>query len=156
MSKMDLKGKMAQGLARNEKKFEAADKAMAAGGLTTEFALQPAPPEATGESLAALATAKPAKPKAKTSKAPMRNTRAEVKKPAGESSVVKETFSLPPDESAQIDRVRMRAAGLGVMLNRSEVVRLGVLAALKYLDDVQLVEAAEAIPRIKTGRPAGG
>jgi uncharacterized membrane protein len=155
MSKMDLKGKLNQGLARNEaQKFEAADRAMASGGLRPEFGLTPAPPEATGVSLGP-ADEKPAKPK-KTSRAPMRNSRADVKKPVGESAIVKETFSLPPDESAQIDRVRMRAAALGAMLNRSEVVRLGVMAALKYLDDEQLLEAANAIPRIKTGRPAGG
>lgn len=154
MSKMDLKGKLNQGLARNEQqKFEAADKAMAEGGLRPAFGLTSPPPDATGESLAPTASEKPAKTK-KTSRAPMRNSRADVKKPVGESAVIKETFSLPPDESAQIDRVRMRAAALGTMLNRSEVVRLGVMAALKYLDDEQLLEAANAIPRIKTGRPS--
>jgi hypothetical protein len=137
MTKMDLKDKLNQGIARNEQMLEAADKAMAAGGL--QVAGQAPAPE------------KPAR--ARKTKVPLRNSRAEVKKPVGESAVIKETFSLPPDESALIDRVRMRAAALGMMLNRSEVVRLGVLAALKYLDDGQLVEAADAIPRIKTGRP---
>lgn len=155
MSKMDLKSKLAQGLARNEQqKFEAADRAMAEGGLGGA-SLPPVPPapeaalkhqELASEEL----TTKPAK-----TRAPMRNARGTPKRPVGESSIVKETFSLPPDESARIDRVRMRAAALGMMLNRSEVVRLGLLAALNFLDDAQLVEAADQIPRIKTGRPAG-
>lgn len=137
MTKMDLKDKLNQGIARNEQLLEAADKAMAAGGLQAG-----GPPPV------------PEKPvRSRKPKVPLRNSRAEVKKPVGESAVIKETFSLPPDESALIDRVRMRAAALGMMLNRSEVVRLGVLAALKYLDDGQLAEAADAIPRIKTGRP---
>ena len=154
MSKMDLKSKLNQGLVRNEQqKFEAADKAMADGGLQPAFGLTPPPPDATGVSLAPVKTEKLTKPK--KTKAPVRDSRATKKLPTGESSVVKETFSLPPDESARIDRVRMRAAALGMMLNRSEVIRLGVLAALNFLDDTQLVDAAEQIPRIKTGRPAG-
>lgn len=144
MSKMDLKGKLNQGLARNEEtKFEAADRAMASGGLTPATAASPAP-----------AVDVPKAKKGKVSRAPLRDSRRPAKVPAMESSIIKATFSMPPEDSNALDRVCLRAAALGAKLNRSEAVRLGIMVALKYLDDEQLFEAANAIPRIRTGRPS--
>lgn len=55
------------------------------------------------------------------------------KAPKGDSVIIRETFSIPPDESAALDAMRVRAAKAGVMLNRSEIVRAGI-AALRLLD----------------------
>lgn len=45
----------------------------------------------------------------------------------------------------------MRAARLGDILNRSELVR-ACTGALAHLGDEQLVEVASTVERIKTGR----
>ena len=80
---------------------------------------------------------------------PIRVTR---KMPKRESVIIRETFSLPPDESARIDAMRMRAAKAGVMLNRSEIIRAGI-AALTQLDEAPFLTIANNVPKLKTGRP---
>lgn len=80
---------------------------------------------------------------------PIRVTR---KMPKRESVIIRETFSLPPDESARIDAMRMRAAKADVMLNRSEIIRAGI-AALTQLDEAPFLTSANNVPQLKTGRP---
>ncbi|SER86022.1 hypothetical protein [Giesbergeria anulus] len=74
------------------------------------------------------------------------------KESAGDSAIIRETFSLPPSDSALIDQLRQRSAAQGVMLNRSEILRAG-LAALNMLPDSKLVEISNLVPKMKTGRP---
>lgn len=52
-------------------------------------------------------------------------TRIARKRPKGESVIIRETFSLPPGESAQIDTACQRSAMAGLMVNRSEIIRAG-------------------------------
>ena len=73
------------------------------------------------------------------------------KVPKGESSIVRETFSLPPADSADIEAVRRRGAAAGVMLNRSEVVRAGIAALLK-IDELTFNEVVSGVPKLKSGR----
>lgn len=136
MSKTNILGRMQKAVEAKDK-FAAADQAMAEGALAPPHAA-PVPPVAEPEATPA--------PKAVR---PSRTTR---KQPRGESVIIRETFSMPPDESARIDQARMRAARLGVILNRSEVVRAGI-AALALLDEDQLAEVAGNVEKIKTGRP---
>jgi len=81
-------------------------------------------------------------------------TRVTRKRPKGESVIIRETFSLPPGESAQIDTARQRSAMTGLMVNRSEIIRAGI-AALQVLDDATFLRIVSAVPKLKTGRPAG-
>ena len=75
------------------------------------------------------------------------------KQPKGESAIIRETFSLPPDESDKIDSLRMRAAKVGIMLNRSETIRAGI-EALLYLDEKSFSAVVAKVPKLKTGRPS--
>lgn len=79
-------------------------------------------------------------------------SRVTKKESVGDSAIIRETFSLPPGDSALIDQLRQRSAAQGVMLNRSEILRAG-LAALSELSDSKLVEIGNSVPKMKTGRP---
>lgn len=79
------------------------------------------------------------------------NVRVTKKVPKGDSSIVRETFSLPPLDSELIEAVRQRGAVVGVMLNRSEVVRAGV-AALMTLDEDTFKRVVSGVPKLKSGR----
>lgn len=64
------------------------------------------------------------------------------------------TFSIPPAEGDRIDRVRIRLAQAGHLLNRSEVVRLGLIA----LEDVHqdtIGTLVDRLDRMRPGRPNG-
>lgn len=79
------------------------------------------------------------------------DVRVTKKVPKGESSIVRETFSLPPADSAEIEAVRRRGAVTGVMLNRSEVIRAGI-AALMTIDDETFNRVVSGVPKLKSGR----
>lgn len=81
-------------------------------------------------------------------------SRVTKKAAAGDSSIIRETFSMPPADSALIDQLRQRIAAQGVILNRSEILRAG-LAALSALPESMLADAGNRVPKMKTGRPKG-
>jgi hypothetical protein len=139
MSKPSLTARMKAGVAAPDK-FAAAEAAMASGGLPATTAA-PTPTEA----------AKAATPGAQF----VAGSRVTEKATTGEGSIIRETYSLPPSDSALIDQLRQRTAAQGVMLNRSEILRMG-LAALKSMDDASLATLGSAVPKMKTGRPRGG
>lgn len=107
-------------------KFKAAEAAMAAGVLNVPT-VEATPPVQT-------------------------SSRDEKKVVVGDGSVIRENFSMPPSDSMLINELRTRAAAKGVLLNRSEVLRAG-LAALSALDDAQLADVANRVPKMKAGRP---
>jgi hypothetical protein len=78
--------------------------------------------------------------------------RGEPKKLRAGSSVIRQTFSMSLDDDALIDEIQINLCAIGVILNRSEVIRAGI-AALRYLDADSVAEIIELIPKIKTGRP---
>jgi hypothetical protein len=119
-------------------KFAAAEAAMATGTLETAAAAPIAPTPA-----AALAS-----PVA----ASVPVSRSTKKESIGDSAIIRETFSMPPGDSDLIDQLRQRSAAQGVMLNRSEILRAG-LVALSTLSDAKLVEIGNKVPKMKTGRP---
>lgn len=126
-----LKDKMMAGAAAPDK-FAAAEAAMAAGGLVQ--------PVATGDKLAEPAQVAPAK-------AP------EGKRPPRGGQAVRESLTLLPDESAIIDSLRLRLATVGVIPNRSELIRTGLLA-MRDLDAETLAQLLDKVPKLKPGRPA--
>lgn len=74
---------------------------------------------------------------------------AKAKKP----KLVRDSFTIPKDEYEGIDALKLRAALQGHLVKKSELLRSG-LKLLSTLDDKQLLAALEAVPSIKTGRPA--
>ena len=71
-----------------------------------------------------------------------------VKKP----KLVRDSFTIPKDEYAGIDALKMRAAALSHPAKKSELLRAG-LKALAGMSDSALRAALKAVPAIKTGRP---
>ncbi len=119
-------------------KFAAADRALAeVPDASKEPVAEPIPSEVMGVNAAFVP-----------------GTRVTRKRPKGESVIIRETFSLPPGESAQIDTARRRSAMAGLMVNRSEIIRAGI-AALQVLDDATFLQVVSTVPKLKTGRPAG-
>lgn len=67
---------------------------------------------------------------------------------------VRATFSLPDSAITEIEDLRTELARRGVILNRSEVVRLG-LTALRQLSEKELLRSVHELDRLKAGRPKG-
>lgn len=127
-----LKDKMMAG-AQAPDKFAAAEAAMSAGGL-----VPPTVPAVVPEPVPAAPT---------FAKVPG------AKRPPGSGQAVRESLTLLPEESAIIDNLRLRMATVGVIPNRSELLRAGILA-LKDLDAKVLEELLGKVPKLKPGRPS--
>ena len=67
--------------------------------------------------------------------------------------LVRDSFCMPKDEYAQIELLKQRLLTLGKAVKKSELLRAGVLA-LARADDDSLQAYLEAVPNLKTGRPA--
>lgn len=65
---------------------------------------------------------------------------------------VRDSFTMPKQEYAQIAEMKQRAAKLGRPTKKSDVLR-AALALLGALSDSHLLAALQAVPSIKTGRP---
>lgn len=66
--------------------------------------------------------------------------------------LVRDSFTMPKLEYAQISGIKQRAIKRGQDVKKSEVLRAAV-ALLSGLDDDQLLAALKAVPSLKTGRP---
>ena len=73
---------------------------------------------------------------------------AKPKKP----KLVRDSFTIPKDEYAGIDKLKERSVALGRPAKKSELLRAGLMALLA-LSPNALHAALEAVPTIKTGRP---
>lgn len=87
--------------------------------------------------------------KAAPTPAPVLVKEPKLKKP----KLVRDSFTCPKDEYATIDALKLRAAKQGHVVKKSELLRAG-LRLLSGLGDAQLLMALQAVPAIKTGRPA--
>ncbi|OMG51672.1 hypothetical protein BJN45_17290 [Azonexus hydrophilus] len=68
------------------------------------------------------------------------------------AKVIRATFSLPSSCLEQLDRLQVEFGRKGHILNRSEVVRIG-LAALERMRQDELQSAATYVEHLKAGRP---
>lgn len=77
-----------------------------------------------------------------------------VEKPreSGGAKVIRATFSLPDSCLEQLDRLQVKFGRKGHILNRSEVVRVG-LAALEQMKQDELQSMVAYVERLKAGRP---
>ncbi len=73
---------------------------------------------------------------------------AKVKKP----KMVRDSFTMPKDEYAVIDSLKVRSGKLGQAVKKSELLRAGI-KALAAMSDIQFKAALSNVPTIKTGRP---
>jgi hypothetical protein len=88
--------------------------------------------------------AKPVEPKAdKGDKAD------KAKKP----KLVRDSFTIPKNEVAVLDALKLRAAKLGRPSKKSEVLRAGIMA-LAVMGDAAFLATVTGVPAVKTGRPA--
>jgi len=116
-------------------------------------------PAKTAPQRAARPAAAPAKPtpvKAATAKAISKVTapaKTEKKKDKPEKvKVVRDSFTIPKTEYAQIADLKKRAMGLGQEVKKSELIRAGLLLLSSH-NDAELLKALAAVPTLKTGRP---
>ena len=65
---------------------------------------------------------------------------------------MRDSFTIPKDEYAAIETLKLRGAKLDHPVKKSELLRAG-LKLLASLNDQQLQAALKAVPAIKTGRP---
>lgn len=104
-------------------------------------------------------TAKPAASKPVASKAaasrPVKaeSAKAERKKvKADKPKVVRDSFSIPKAEYAQLAELKKRGVMLGLEVKKSELLRAGLLL-LSACSDAAFRKAMAQVPTLKTGRP---
>jgi hypothetical protein len=99
-------------------------------------------------------TAAPAPTKAvKAKPAPVTPAKADKKKDKPEKvKVVRDSFTIPKAEYAQIAAMKKRAMELGLEVKKSELLRAG-LALLAATSEAAFRKALGNVPTLKTGRP---
>ncbi len=89
-----------------------------------------------------------AKAAATPAPAPATEKVAKAKKP----KMVRDSFTIPKDEYTVIESLKQRSGKLSQTAKKSELLRAG-LKLLSGLSDAALLQALQAVPSIKTGRP---
>jgi hypothetical protein len=115
---------------------------------------QPAAPAKTPGKAAprARAVAKPGTPTTADSTAASAGSDKAGKHSVKKAKLVRDSFTFPADDYAQIGALKERALKAGHEVKKSELLRAG-LTALSALPDAALVKALQAIDRLKPGRP---
>lgn len=127
-----------------------------------------APTKTTASTAAAKPAAKKAsapQAKAPAKAAPKATKSAQASKPAKAAvpapkadkprklKLVRDSLSIPKDEYEVIALLKLRAGKLGHAAKKTEILRAG-LKAVAALPDAAFLAALQAVPSIKTGRPA--
>lgn len=74
---------------------------------------------------------------------------------ARKPKLVRDSFTIPKAEYQVLDALKQRSAGLARPVKKSELLRAGI-KALARMSDAALLDALQAVPAIKTGRPKAG
>jgi hypothetical protein len=74
---------------------------------------------------------------------------------AVKQKLVRDSFTFPEHEYAQIEALKHKALALAHHAKKSEVLRAGI-AALSAMSDEALVAALKVVTPLKTGRPKSG
>jgi len=69
--------------------------------------------------------------------------------------LVRDSFTIPKPEYAVLDTLKARALKTGKTVKKSELLRAGI-KALAALPELAFAAALDAVPALKTGRPAKG
>ena len=67
--------------------------------------------------------------------------------------LVRDSFTIPKAEYVVLDELKLRSVKLARPVKKSELLRAGI-KALAGMTDAGLLAALQAVPAIKTGRPA--
>lgn len=128
-----------------------------------ETTTTPATQEATPTPKPATKSARKSAPAVSVRAVPAKKKAKPVKpvKPAAVAEAVKEkkpklvrdSFTMPKLEFAAIDTMKLRAAKLAVPVKKTELIRAGI-KALAAMPDADFLAAINAVPNLKTGRPA--
>ena len=97
--------------------------------------------------------AQPKAPKAAKPAAKPEDKGADKADKARKPKLVRDSFTIPKNEYAVLDALKLRAAKLGWPAKKSEVLRAGVLA-LSGMGDAAFLASLTGVPAVKTGRPA--
>ena len=124
--------------------------ASAASSKKTIKAAAPAPTPVKTSPVKALAT-KPVTAKSVPAKSASAKTEKKKDKPE-KVKVVRDSFTIPKTEYAQIAALKKRAMSLGIEAKKSELIRAGLLL-LSHASDTALGKALGNVPTLKTGRP---
>ena len=92
-------------------------------------------------------------PKAVQAAKPVEPTRADKGDKAKKPKLVRDSFTIPKNEVAVLDALKLRAAKLGRPAKKSEVLRAGIMA-LADMGDAAFLATVTGVPAVKTGRPA--
>lgn len=121
---------------------------------TTKSAARPK--KAVARPAAKVAAKAAVKPAAKpTIKVAAKSASKPAAKPTKEKKpkMVRDSFTFPKLEYAVLDTLKLRAAKLGKPVKKTELLRAG-LKAIAAMSDAALLTALNAVPSLKTGRPA--
>ena len=122
--------------------------------MATPAKKTPKAPSAPRTRKAAAAPATPEAKPAQAGKAPKAG--ADAKAPKADKTkkpkLVRDSFTIPKNEYAVLEELKLRAAKLGRPAKKSEVLRAGV-QALAAMGDAAFLATVGAVPAIKTGRP---
>lgn len=77
---------------------------------------------------------------------------AESSSPKQKIKLVRDSFTIPKNEYIALSDLKLRSIRMSRPAKKSEVLRAGI-AALSKMSDPAFLEALEAIPSLKTGRP---
>lgn len=66
--------------------------------------------------------------------------------------VIRDTFTMPPDDHALLDKLRARALANGQIVNKSELVRAG-LRTLHGFSEADFRKVIAQVEKVKPGRP---
>ena len=67
--------------------------------------------------------------------------------------MVRDSFTIPKDEFAQLELLKERLISIGKPAKKSELLRAGIML-LTAMTDAKLKSSLSVVPTIKTGRPA--
>jgi hypothetical protein len=96
-----------------------------------------------------------AKPAAKVAPKSAPKAKPVVAKPikAKKPNMVRDSFTMPKPEYVVMDALKLRAAKLTVSVKKTELLRAGI-KSLAAMGDAAFISAVQAVPNLKTGRPA--
>jgi hypothetical protein len=72
---------------------------------------------------------------------------------AKKPKLVRDSFTIPKLEYLKLEELKHRSVKLGNAIKKSELIRAGIMA-LAAMSDTNFLKATNAVPAIKTGRPA--
>lgn len=110
--------------------------------------------KSTGTAQSVKPTAVPTRKAAVASKSAQPAPAAALAATKPKHKLVRDSFTIPKIEYAVLEALKLRAAALARPVKKSELLRAGV-AALNAMSDKAFLSALNAVPSLKTGRPAG-